>query len=138
MGHTLMPPSAQEQPHPFSEGLTLGLRDLPLAAKTLSQSLNHSPPPTMMMRGGGGKRDSSLRSTMINMILLSFFDILSFKAQEKRCAIWLLVSKENQTHCNANRPRVTRLHMEQIPEGLSQQTMMGPTKVLDVTTGVQD
>ena len=27
---------------------------------------------------------------------------------------------------------------EQIPEGLIQQTMMGPTKVLDVTTGVQN
>jgi hypothetical protein len=81
-----------------------------------------------------------LFSTMINMIPYSFLfdDILSFQAQEKRCSIWLMVGKENQTEMGTNMPRVTRLHKEQIPKGLSQQTVMGPTKVLDVTTSVQN
>jgi hypothetical protein len=46
-----------------------------------------------------------------------------------------MVGNENQTHRDANRPRVTRLDKEQIPKGLSQQTMTGPTKGLNETTG---
>jgi hypothetical protein len=54
------------------------------------------------------------------------------------CTIWLVVGKENQTHRDANRPRVTKLDKEQIPEGLSQQIMRGPTKGLNVTAGAQN
>jgi hypothetical protein len=49
------------------------------------------------------------------------------------------VGKENQMHCDATMPQATRLYgKEQIPKGLSQLTMMGPTNVLDVTTGAQN
>ncbi len=38
-----------------------------------------------------------------------FDDILSFQVQEKRCTIWLMVHKENQTHCGATMPLITTL-----------------------------
>ena len=66
------------------------------------------------------------------------FNILSFQAQEKRCAIWLMVGKENQMHCYATVGRGSQDYKEQIPGGLSQQTMMGPMKGLNVTTGLQN
>jgi hypothetical protein len=42
---------------------------------------------------------------------------------------------ENQTHPYATVSRGSQDHKEQIPGGLSQQTMMGHTKGLNVTTG---
>jgi len=65
-----------------------------------------------------------------------FDDILSFQPQEKRCAIRLTVGKENQTHRYATVGHGSQDYKEQIPWGLSQQTMMGPTKGLNVTTGL--
>jgi hypothetical protein len=81
-----------------------------------------------------------LCSTTINMIPYSFLfdDILSFQAQEKRCAIWLMVGKENQMHHDATIGPGSQAYKEQIPKVLGQQTMAGPTKGLYVTTGVQN
>jgi hypothetical protein len=45
-----------------------------------------------------------------------------------------MVGKENQTHHDATMPQSGHKNKEHIPKGLSQQTMTGPTKVLDVTT----
>jgi hypothetical protein len=49
-----------------------------------------------------------------------------------------MVGKENQTHRDANIGPGSQDYKEQILKGLSQQTMAGPTKILDVTTGVQN
>ncbi len=49
-----------------------------------------------------------------------------------------MVGKENQTHHDATIPRSQDYGKEQIPDGLSQQTMTGPTKVLDVTSGARN
>ncbi len=45
-----------------------------------------------------------------------------------------MVGKENQTHRYATVGHGPQDHKEQIPGGLSQQTMTGPTKGLNVTT----
>jgi hypothetical protein len=62
---------------------------------------------------------------------------LTFSASKhkKRCAIQLMVGKENQMHCYATVGRGSQDHKEKIPGGLSQQTMMGPMKGLNVTIG---
>jgi hypothetical protein len=65
-----------------------------------------------------------------------FDDILSFQAQEKRCAIQLIVGKDIQMHRYTTVDRGSQDHKEQIPGGLSQQTMMGPMKGLNETTGL--
>ena len=49
-----------------------------------------------------------------------------------------MVGKENQMHRYATVGRGSQNHKEQIPGGLSQQTMTGPTKGLNVTTGLQN
>ena len=49
-----------------------------------------------------------------------------------------MVGEENQMHRYATVSRGSQDHKEQIPGGLSQQTMTGPTKGLNVTTGVQN
>jgi hypothetical protein len=49
-----------------------------------------------------------------------------------------MVGKENQIHRYATEGRGSQDYKEQIPRGLSQQTMMGPTKGLNVTTGAQN
>jgi hypothetical protein len=46
-----------------------------------------------------------------------------------------MVGKENKMHHDATIGPASQDYKEQIPEGLSQQTMTGPTKVLDITTG---
>jgi hypothetical protein len=46
-----------------------------------------------------------------------------------------MVGKENQMHRDATIGPGSLAYKEQIPEGLSQQTMMGPTKGLNVITG---
>jgi hypothetical protein len=49
-----------------------------------------------------------------------------------------MVGKENQMYCDATIGPGSQAYKEQIPEGLSQQTMTGPTKGLDVTTSAQN
>jgi hypothetical protein len=49
-----------------------------------------------------------------------------------------MVGQENEMHRGATIRAQGHKTMEQIPEGLSQQAMTGPTKVLDVTAGVQN
>jgi hypothetical protein len=49
-----------------------------------------------------------------------------------------MVGKKNQTHRDATIGPGSQAYKEQIPEGLSQQTMTSPTKGLDVTTGAQN
>jgi hypothetical protein len=65
---------------------------------------------------------------------------LTFSASthKKRCAIRLMVEKENQMHHYATVGCGPQDHKEQIPWGLSQQTMTGPMKGLNVTTGSQN
>jgi hypothetical protein len=48
-----------------------------------------------------------------------------------------MVGKENLTHRYATLGHGPQDHKEQIPRGLSQQTMTGPTKGLNVTTNLQ-
>ncbi len=47
-----------------------------------------------------------------------------------------MVGKENQMLHDATIGPRSQAYKEQIPKGLSQQTMTGPMKGLDVTTGV--
>jgi hypothetical protein len=49
-----------------------------------------------------------------------------------------MVGKENQTHRYATVGRGSQDYKEQIPGGLSQQTMTGPTKGLNATTGLRN
>jgi hypothetical protein len=49
-----------------------------------------------------------------------------------------MMGKENQTHCYATVGRGSQDNKEQIPGGLSQQTMTGPAKGLNVTTSSQN
>jgi hypothetical protein len=49
-----------------------------------------------------------------------------------------MVDKENQMHRDATIGPGSQAYKEQIPKGLSQQTMMGPTKGLDVTTSARN
>jgi hypothetical protein len=49
-----------------------------------------------------------------------------------------MVGKENQMHRDATIGPRSQDYKEQIPKGLSQKTMMGPTKALDVTNGAQN
>jgi hypothetical protein len=49
-----------------------------------------------------------------------------------------MVGKENQTHRYATVGRGSQDHKEQISGGLSQQTMTGSTKGLNVTTGLRN
>jgi hypothetical protein len=49
-----------------------------------------------------------------------------------------MVGKQNQTHRYTTVGGGSQDFKEQIPEGLSQQTMTGPTKGLNVTTGLQN
>ncbi len=49
-----------------------------------------------------------------------------------------MVGKENQTHRNDTVGHGPEDYMEQIPGGLSQQTVMGLTKGLNGTTGLQN
>jgi hypothetical protein len=72
-----------------------------------------------------------------NLAAFAAFLFVCFQAQEKGCKIRCMVGKENQIHCNANRPRPGHKTMEHISRGLSQQTMTGPTKGLNVTTNAR-
>jgi hypothetical protein len=65
---------------------------------------------------------------------------LTFSASKhkKRWLIRLMVGKENQTHHYATVGHGSHNHKDQILGGLSQQTMMGPMKDLNVTTGLRN
>jgi hypothetical protein len=73
-----------------------------------------------------------------NLAAFAAFLFVSFQAQEKRCTIWRMVGRENQIHRDTNSPPPGHKTMEQIPGGLSQQTMTGPTKGLNVTTDARN
>jgi hypothetical protein len=49
-----------------------------------------------------------------------------------------MVDKENQMHHDATIGPKSQDYKEQIPKGLSQQTLTGPTKVIDITTGAKN
>jgi hypothetical protein len=63
-----------------------------------------------------------------------FDEILSFQAQKRGVQSGLWWAKRVKCTVTPISPG-SQDYKEQIPKGLSQQTMMGSTKVLDVTTG---